>query len=61
MPDVIRLLDFFMNMIIMTYLWHTSFDKLKKISVKQPVLNNKSGDRKKVVKVRKTLSVTLYA
>ena len=39
----------------MTYQSHESFDKLKKISEKQPVFKDKSSDSKKVVIVRRTL------
>ena len=50
-----------MDVFIMTYLEHTSFDKQKKIDEKHPAFKDKSGDIKKVVIVRRGLIETLYA
>ena len=36
-----------MDVFIMTYLEHTSFDKQKKIGKKHPAFKDKSGDIKK--------------
>ena len=38
---------YFMDVFIMTYLEHTSFDKQKKIGEKHPAFKDKSGDIKK--------------
>ena len=44
-----------MDVVIMTYLEHTSFGKQKKIAEINPAFKDKSGDIKKVVIVRKRL------
>ena len=45
----------------MTYLYHTLFDKLKKISEKHPAFKDKSGNSEEVVIVTLPLCATLYA
>ena len=44
-----------MDVFIMTYLEHTSFEKQKKSVKKHPALKDKSGDINKVVIVRRRL------